>query len=84
MVTTFSDIPSVLEDIKQGKMIVLVDDEKREYEGDLVCAAEKITPEIVNFMATHGRGMICFKDIPKRCGVSHAPSLTNRLVLTHR
>lgn len=54
-----SEIPEILEDLKQGKMIVLVDDEDRENEGDLVCAAELTTPEMVNFMATHGRGMIC-------------------------
>ena len=55
----FASIPDIIEEIKAGKMIVLVDDENRENEGDLVCAAELITPEIINFMATHGRGMIC-------------------------
>lgn len=58
MSVKFSEIPGVLEDLKQGKMIVLVDDEDRENEGDLVCAAEKTTPEIVNFMARFGRGLI--------------------------
>ncbi|HND17083.1 MAG TPA: 3,4-dihydroxy-2-butanone-4-phosphate synthase, partial [Saprospiraceae bacterium] len=48
-----------IEDIKQGKVIIVVDDEDRENEGDFICAAEKITPEIINFMATHGRGLIC-------------------------
>ncbi len=48
-----------LEDIRNGKIIIVVDDENRENEGDFVCAAEKITPEIINFMATHGRGLIC-------------------------
>lgn len=55
----FAEIPEVLEDLKAGKMIVLVDDEYRENEGDLVCAAEKVTPEIINFMAVEGRGLIC-------------------------
>ncbi len=55
----FSDIPAILEDLKAGRMIVLVDDEQRENEGDLVCAAEKVTPETINFMAAHGRGLIC-------------------------
>ena len=55
----FNTIDEVLEDYKAGKMIVLVDDESRENEGDLTCAAEMITPEIVNFMAKHGRGLIC-------------------------
>ncbi|MFI4911403.1 MAG: bifunctional 3,4-dihydroxy-2-butanone-4-phosphate synthase/GTP cyclohydrolase II [Sedimentisphaeraceae bacterium JB056] len=63
----FSEIPEVLEDLRQGKMIVLVDDEDRENEGDLVCAAEFATPEIVNFMATHGRGMICVPITGDRC-----------------
>ena len=55
----FSDIPEILEDLRAGRMIVLVDDEQRENEGDLVCAAEKVTPEIINFMAHEGRGLIC-------------------------
>jgi len=55
----FAEIPEILEDLRAGRMIVLVDDEHRENEGDLVCAAEKVTPEIVNFMATEGRGLIC-------------------------
>jgi len=63
----FSDIPVVLEDLRQGKMIVLVDAEDRENEGDLVCAAEKITPEIVNFMARFGRGLICLPMTTERC-----------------
>lgn len=63
----FSEIPEVLEDLRQGKMIVLVDAEDRENEGDLVCAAEKITPEMVNFMAKFGRGLICLPLIPEKC-----------------
>jgi len=55
----FSSIEEILEDLRQGKMIVLVDDENRENEGDLTIAAEKITPEAINFMAKHGRGLIC-------------------------
>ena len=55
----FSDIPEILEELRAGRMIVLVDDEDRENEGDLVCVAEKVTPEIINFMAQHGRGLIC-------------------------
>ncbi|MEA3367783.1 MAG: bifunctional 3,4-dihydroxy-2-butanone-4-phosphate synthase/GTP cyclohydrolase II [Planctomycetota bacterium] len=55
----FSDIPAILTDLKAGRIIVLVDDEQRENEGDLVCAAEKVSPEIINFMAGHGRGLIC-------------------------
>jgi 3,4-dihydroxy 2-butanone 4-phosphate synthase/GTP cyclohydrolase II len=55
----FSPIPVILDDLRAGRMIVLVDDEYRENEGDLVCAAEKVTPEIINFMAAHGRGLVC-------------------------
>ncbi len=55
----FAPIEDILEDIRAGKMIVLVDDESRENEGDLVCAAEKVTPEVINFMARFGRGLIC-------------------------
>jgi 3,4-dihydroxy 2-butanone 4-phosphate synthase/GTP cyclohydrolase II len=54
-----STIPEVIEDIRNGKMIILVDNEDRENEGDLVIAAEHCTPEVINFMATHGRGLIC-------------------------
>jgi 3,4-dihydroxy 2-butanone 4-phosphate synthase / GTP cyclohydrolase II len=60
-------IEQALEDIKNGKVIIVVDDEDRENEGDFVCAAECITPEIVNFMATHGRGLICAPLIEDRC-----------------
>jgi len=60
-------IESAIEDIKNGKVIVVVDDEDRENEGDFICAAECVTPEIVNFMATHGRGLICASLIEDRC-----------------
>jgi len=58
-------IEEVLEDLRQGKMIILVDDEDRENEGDLTIAAEKITPEAINFMAKYGRGLICLALAPK-------------------
>jgi 3,4-dihydroxy 2-butanone 4-phosphate synthase / GTP cyclohydrolase II len=60
-------IEEAVEDIKNGKVIIVVDDEDRENEGDFICAAECITPEIVNFMATHGRGLICASLIEDRC-----------------
>ena len=60
-----SHIEEVLEDLKQGKMIILVDDEGRENEGDLTIAAELVTPEAINFMATYGRGLICLALSPK-------------------
>jgi 3,4-dihydroxy 2-butanone 4-phosphate synthase/GTP cyclohydrolase II len=63
----FATIEEAVEDIRQGRMIVLVDDEDRENEGDLTMAAEKITPEAINFMATHGRGLICLSLSEQRC-----------------
>ncbi|MFZ1133211.1 MAG: 3,4-dihydroxy-2-butanone-4-phosphate synthase [Terriglobales bacterium] len=55
----FTDVPTAIEEIRAGRMIVVIDDEDRENEGDLTLAAEKVTPEAINFMATHGRGLIC-------------------------
>ena len=60
-------IEEAIADIKQGKVIIVVDDEDRENEGDFVAAAENITPEIINFMATHGRGLICTPITESRC-----------------
>jgi len=57
--TSFCDVPSALEEIRAGRMIVVVDDEDRENEGDLTLAAEKVTPEAINFMAKYGRGLVC-------------------------
>jgi 3,4-dihydroxy 2-butanone 4-phosphate synthase/GTP cyclohydrolase II len=59
MAFKFNNVEEALEDIKNGKMVIVVDDEDRENEGDLVVAAEKATPEVVNFMATHAKGLIC-------------------------
>ena len=52
--TTFSDIEDIIEDIREGKMVIMVDDEDRENEGDLIMAAELVRPEDINYMATHG------------------------------
>jgi 3,4-dihydroxy 2-butanone 4-phosphate synthase/GTP cyclohydrolase II len=60
-------IEEAARDIKDGKMIIIVDDEDRENEGDLVCAAEKVTPEVINFMITHARGLICLPLTEERC-----------------
>ena len=64
---TLNTIEEAIEDIKAGKVIIVVDDENRENEGDFVCAARSITPEIINFMATHGRGLICAPLVEERC-----------------
>ena len=63
----FSPISEILEELHAGRMVVLVDDESRENEGDLFCAAEKVTPEIINFMATHARGLICMPLTGAKC-----------------
>lgn len=60
-------IEEAIEDIRQGKIIIVVDDEDRENEGDFLAAAEKVTPEMINFMATHGKGLICAPLTEKRC-----------------
>ena len=60
-------VEEAIEDIRKGRIVIVVDDEDRENEGDFICAAELVTPEIVNFMATHGRGLICVPLPEKRC-----------------
>ena len=71
-----SKIEDAIEDIKNGKLVIIVDDEDRENEGDLVCAAEKVTPELINFMATHGRGLICMPITEDRCDYLQLPPQT--------
>ena len=61
----FSPVAEILEDIKQGKMVIVCDDEDRENEGDLTMAAELVTADDINFMATHGRGLICLPMSPE-------------------
>ncbi|HNK28638.1 MAG TPA: 3,4-dihydroxy-2-butanone-4-phosphate synthase, partial [Ferruginibacter sp.] len=63
----FNSIESAIEDIKQGKLVIVVDDEDRENEGDFITAASNATPEIVNFMSMHGRGLICTPLSEERC-----------------
>lgn len=65
--SVLSPINEIVDDIRTGKMVILVDEEDRENEGDLVIAAEHVTPEAVNFMARHGRGLICLTLTPERC-----------------
>src|SRR5580765_4245853 len=60
-------IESAIEDIKKGKLIIVVDDEDRENEGDFITAASNVTPEVINFMSTHGRGLICAPLNEDRC-----------------
>jgi len=72
----FATVEEAVEDIRQGRMIVLVDDEDRENEGDLTMAAEKITPEAINFMAKHGRGLICLPLTEDRCDELNLPLMS--------
>jgi 3,4-dihydroxy 2-butanone 4-phosphate synthase / GTP cyclohydrolase II len=67
----FASIEDAAADIRDGRMIIIVDDEDRENEGDLACAAEKVTPEIINFMATHARGLVCMPLTEERCDELH-------------
>ncbi len=60
-------IESAIEDIKLGKMVIVVDDEDRENEGDFITAARNVTPEVINFMSKHGRGLICAPLLEDRC-----------------
>ena len=69
-------IDEAVEDIRHGRMIIIVDDEDRENEGDLVCAAELVTPEIISFMAIHGRGLICLPLTEDRCDELQLPPQT--------
>src|ERR1700681_4991971 len=74
--TDFATVEEAVEEIRQGRMIVLVDDEDRENEGDLAMAAEKITPEAINFMAKFCRGLICMPLTEDRCDELHLPLMS--------
>lgn len=73
----FNTIEEAIEDIKKGRTIILVDDEDRENEGDLMIAAEKVTPEAINFMAKHGRGLICLSLTPERVNELGLPMMVD-------
>jgi 3,4-dihydroxy 2-butanone 4-phosphate synthase/GTP cyclohydrolase II len=72
----FASVPEAIEEIRAGRILVVVDDEDRENEGDLTIAAEKTTPEIINFMATHGRGLVCLALTPERCDYLRLPLMS--------
>lgn len=75
---SLSDIEDVIADIERGRMVVLVDDEDRENEGDLVMAAEAITPQAINFMITHGRGLVCLPMSAERAQELDLPPMVAR------
>ncbi|RDL44074.1 3,4-dihydroxy-2-butanone-4-phosphate synthase [Marinomonas piezotolerans] len=73
-----NSIEEILADMRQGKMVILMDDEDRENEGDLIVPAECITPEIINFMAVHARGLICLTLMPERCEQLNLPLMVTQ------
>jgi len=72
---TFGTIEQALDDLRNGKAVIVADDEDRENEGDLVCAAELVTPDLINFMTIHGRGLICLTLTPERCDQLGLPQM---------
>lgn len=73
----FGTVEQAIEDIRNGKLVLVADDEEREAEGDLVGAAERVTPEMINFMATHGRGLICLALTADRCNALGLPPMAD-------
>ncbi|MGB5024357.1 MAG: 3,4-dihydroxy-2-butanone-4-phosphate synthase, partial [Saprospiraceae bacterium] len=79
----FNTIEEAIQDFKNGKIIIVVDNEDRENEGDFICAAETISPEIVNFMATEGRGLICAPLDEKRADSLNLPLMVRNNTSLH-
>ncbi len=79
----FASIEEAVEDIRQGRIVIVVDDEDRENEGDLTIAAEKVTPEAINFMAKHGRGLICLAMTGERLDELHIPLMVGQNALKY-
>jgi 3,4-dihydroxy 2-butanone 4-phosphate synthase/GTP cyclohydrolase II len=82
--TPFAAIAEAIDAIRNGKMVIVVDDEDRENEGDLVMAAQKVTPEAINFMATHGRGLICLPMTSERIDELRLPPMTSENTSTQQ
>ena len=74
----FSSIEEITEDLRQGKMVIIVDDEDRENEGDLIMSADKVSAEAINFMAQYGRGLICLTLTQARCNLLRLPLMTGQ------
>ena len=74
----FSSIDEITEDLRQGKMVIIVDDEDRENEGDLIMSADKVSAEAINFMAQYGRGLICLTLTQARCNLLRLPLMTGQ------
>src|SRR5258705_7251052 len=80
---SFGNVEQAIADIRAGKLVIVADDERRENEGDLIGAAEKVTPDMINFMATHGRGLICLPLMPERCQALGLPQMTEHNSESH-
>ncbi len=76
-------VPEAIEDIKKGKLIIVVDDEDRENEGDFITAARNVTPAIINFMAMHGRGLICMPMAEEMCDRLDLPLMVKKNSANH-
>ena len=75
--SAFSEIEEIIDDIRDGKMVIMVDDENRENEGDLIMAAAKVRPEDINYMARYGRGLICLTLSRERCSQLRLPLMVH-------
>ncbi len=73
---SFRAVEQAIADIRAGKLVIVADDERRENEGDVIGAAEQVTPAMINFMATHARGLICMPLTPARCQALGLPQMT--------
>ena len=80
---TFSPIEEIIDDVRNGRMVIMVDDENRENEGDLLMAAGHVRPEDINYMATHGRGLICLTLSRERCAQLRLPLMVNETDMHH-
>ena len=78
LAAAISPVDEIISELKMGRMVILVDEEDRENEGDLVMAAEFVTPEAINFMVTHGRGLVCLTLTEERCRQLELPLMSNR------
>ena len=79
----FGTVEQAIQDIRAGKLVLVADDESRENEGDLIAAAEKVTPELINFMLLHGRGLICLTLTPERCEALGLPQMVEHNTEAH-
>jgi 3,4-dihydroxy 2-butanone 4-phosphate synthase/GTP cyclohydrolase II len=79
----FAGIDEALAELRAGRVVIIVDDEDRENEGDLALAAEMVTPQAINFMATHGRGLICLSLTEERCDALQLPLMVERNTSTY-